>query len=395
MDSPIRCRFSLFLLPLLLAACTGVDEDNKQSHAVVSQQATVQGSASITDAGIERARQAAIDDAIVNASVRLKRSPSDSFVASDIKVVDEWQDGSTYHVQALAVLSDKQQSCQSSHRKRMIATAFPAMNTEQISGADSQDLYSGISREIGNHLMENGDFIVRNLSNTLLYDRPDLAPELPWFGRHSDSVLLLLARQYNAQLVLSGVIRDFKVEATEYVRGSGVLAYLKSTVRDFVGRRSIGIDVYVYDGFTGALLFQQRYSDSVVGDVTLPVGYSVGSERFEATPAGHKVSEIVQMASDDIQQMFACYPFAARINQVDHNRIVISAGAQDKVRVGDRLMVYSAGNSATSGLGFTDPIGVMLVSDVGPSMASGQLEGDLTHGIVRPGDWVRSFSSPR
>lgn len=388
------CKYGLFLLSLLVA-CSSVDSnDTTAAVPIGSQQTTVHGSAPITEAGIERARQAAIEEAIVNASMQLKRNKTDAFVASDIKVVDEWQDGNTYHVQALAVLSSKQQSCRASHRKRMIATAFPAMNSEQISGADSQDLYSGIPREISNRLMESGDFIVRNLSNTLLYERPDLAPEIPWFGRHSDSVLLLLAKQYNAQLVLSGVIRDFKIESTEYVRGSGVLALLKSTVRDYVARRSIGIDVYVYDGFTGALLFQQRYTDSIVGDVSLPAGYSVGSERFESNPAGHKISQIIQMASADIEQMFACYPFAARVDRVEQNRVVISAGAQDKVRVGDRLMIYSAADSASSGLGFTDPLAVMVISEVGPSMAAGHLEGEITHAIIRPGDWVRSFSAP-
>jgi len=202
-------------------------------------------------------------------------------------------------------------------------------------------------------------------------------------------MLLDIAKRGDAQLVLSGVIRDFKIESTEYVRGSGVLAQLKSSMRDFIARRSIGIDVYVYDGFTGALIFQQRYTDSILGDVSLPYGYNVGSERFESSPAGHAISQIIHQASDDIQQIFSCHPFAARVVRVDNNQIVIAAGAQDKIRVGDQFMVYSAGST---GLGFTDSIGVMVVSEVGPSMSSGNLQ-DLTgQSRVRAGDWVRSFS---
>ena len=109
----------------------------------------------------------------------------------------------------------------------------------------------------------------------------------------SNSAILDVARRQNAQLVLSGVIRDFKVESTEYVRGSGVLAELKSVMRDYIARRSIGIDVFVHDGFTGALLFQHRYTDSILGDVSLPSGYTVGSERFDSTSAGHKITQII------------------------------------------------------------------------------------------------------
>ncbi|MGY6277723.1 flagella assembly protein FlgT middle domain-containing protein [Methylomonas sp. MgM2] len=389
----MRCKnWPLILLMLLTMSCSEVDDKQTAAVPVNSRQATVHGSAPITGAGVERARQAAVDDAVAKAALQLRQSRAQSLLSSDIKIVDEWQESGAYHVQVLVLLAP-QHSCQSSYRKRIVATAFPAMNTEQISGSDSQDLYNGIPREISNQLMETGDFIVSNLTNTSLYYQPDLAPNVPWFGRRSDSVVLTIADRYNAQLVLAGVIRDFKIESTEYVRGSGILAMVKSTMRDYVARRSIGIDVYVYDGFTGALLFQQRYTDSVTGDVSVPPGYTVGSERFESSPVGHSVNGIVQQAGHDIQQLFACYPFAARVDYLDNGRIVIKAGAQDGVKVGDRLMLYSAGDTDRSGLGFTNPIGVMVTTDVGPTMASGQLEDGLAQTIVRPGDWVRSVGN--
>jgi len=389
----MRCKtWSLLLLALLLLSCSGVDDKHTESATVSSRQATVHGSAPITETGVARARQAAIDDAIAKAAAQLKQNQTESLLSSDIKVVDEWQDSGMYHVQVLAMLV-KQRGCQSPYRKRIVATAFPAMNTEQISGSDSQDLYNGIPREISNHLMEDGNFIVNNLTNTSLYYKPDLAPNVPWFGRRSDSVVLTLSQRHNAQFVLAGVIRDFKLEATEYVRGSGLLAMIKSTMRDYVARRSIGIDVYVYDGFTGALLFQHRYTDSVTGDVSVPQGYTVGSERFDSTSVGQAINEIVEQASDDINELFSCYPFAARVGYVENGKIVIEAGAQDGVKEGDRLMVYSAGDNVRSGLGFTDPVGVMIVTDVGPTKASGQFEDAVMQPMVRAGDWVRSFSA--
>lgn len=385
-------KIGLWLLLIgLLSACANTDSVNPST--ISSRQTTVQGSAPIAAAGIDRARQMAIDDAIANASLQLKSSNSGPIQIGDIKVVDEWQDGNTYYVQVLTVRSE-QKSCKSRYRKKIVATGFPLMTSGQISGTESQDLFSGIPREISNQLMETGDFIARNMTTTVLYSRPDLAPEITAINGYSGSMLLDIAKRSDAQLVLSGVIRDFKVESTEYVRGSGVLAQLKSSMRDFIARRSIGIDVYVYDGFTGALIFQQRYTDSILGDVSLPSGYNVGSERFESSSAGHTISEIIHQASDDIQQLFSCHPFAARVVRVDNSRIMIAAGAQDKVRIGDQFMVYSAANAGSvSGMGFTDSIGVMVISEVGPSMSSGNLQ-DLTgQSRVRAGDWVRSFSA--
>ena len=381
------------LLILLQVACGGVDGKRVDSAAINERQATVQGSAVITDAGVAQARQAAISDAVAKASLQLKRSNSGSLLVSDIKVVDEWQEDNVYHLQALVLLS-QQQACRAPYRKRIVATGFPVMNPDQVNGTESQDLFSGIPREISNRLMEGGDFIARNMTNIVLYTRPDLAPEILGNGGFAGSVILDIAKRHEAQFVLSGVIRDFKVESTEYVRGSGLFAMLKSAMRDYVARRSVGIDVFVHDGFTGALLFQHRYTDSILGDVSLPSGYTVGSERFDSTSAGHKITEIIHQASDDIQKLFGCYPFAARVARVDNNRIYIAAGAQDKIKMGDRFNVYSAGISRSAGMGFTDSIGLMVISDVGPSMAAGNFEGSLTQTIVRPGDWVRSFSTP-
>jgi len=200
----MRCKnWSFLFLMLLLLSCTGVDDKHTEASGVSNRQATVHGSAPIAETGIARARQAAIDDAIAHAALQFKQNQGESLLASDIKVVDEWQENGIYHVQVLAILA-QQHACQSPYRKRMVATAFPAMNTEQISGSESQDLYNGIPREISNQLMEGGNFIVKNLTNAALYYKPELAPDVPWFGRRSDSVVLTIAERHNAQLVLGG-----------------------------------------------------------------------------------------------------------------------------------------------------------------------------------------------
>ncbi|WP_231890742.1 flagella assembly protein FlgT middle domain-containing protein [Methylomonas koyamae] len=393
-------RFNSLILPLLLAlvlaACDGGvlhKSGASDSEANVSgRQTSVQGAAAIGAGGVEDARRAAIDDAVQRASSQLKRSNPAGAMISDIKVVDEWQDGEVYRVQALAVLSERQH-CASPYRKKIVATGFPIMNAEQVSSSESQDLFSGIPREINNRLMETGDFIGRNLTNAVLYSRPDIAPEiLPTTGS-AESVIVNVARQYNAQFVLSGVIRGFRTESTEYVRGTGVLAEIKSMARDFIGRRSIDFDVFVHDGFSGALLFQQRYSASILGDVSLPNGYNVGSERFNDTPSGHKISELIQQASEDLHRLFGCYPFTTRVLESVNNRIVIAAGAQDKIRMGDKLMVYSAAGIAPNGRGLSDQVGILTINEVSANTAAGSLDSGA-QGIVRPGDWVKSFGSP-
>jgi hypothetical protein len=381
------------ILPILLSGC-GDSKQRLTPAEISSRQVSVEGSALIGQGGPEQARREAIDSAVSEASVQLKGKNSHVALVSDVKVVDEWQDDNAYHVQILAVLSDKQQVCDSPYRKKIVATAFPIMVADQLSGTESQDLLVGIPREINNQLMESGDFIGRNNTNTVLYSRPDIAPDILPNMNYSGSSIINVARQKDAQFVLSGVIRDFKIESGEYLRGSGVFAEIKAAFRDIVARRSIGIDVFVHDGFTGALLFQHRYTDSILGDVSLPAGYTVGSERFSSTPAGHKIDGIIRQASEDIRRLLVCFPFATRVTQVSGSHIVIAAGSQDRVKLGDQFKIYPADSNASgNGVLISESQGVLTISDVNANSAQGILDVEGVTSLVRPGDWAKSTVS--
>jgi hypothetical protein len=259
-------------------------------------------------------------------------------------VVDEWVSANTYHVQVLAVLSDGKK-CNSPYRKRLVATGFPSVTSGQISSNESQDLYSGIPREIMNILMEDGGLIGRNETHTILYSQPDMAPEIMDQSAYHESIVVQMAEKSGVQFVLSGVIR---------------------------ARRGISIDVYIHDGMSGALLFQHRYTDSVIGDVWIPSGYTVGSERFKGTPAGHKISKIIQLASKDIGDLLACYPYSTKVINVENDKVYIASGAQDKLKPGDSLVVYAA----QRGIGIQGYrlIGVINIQDIQANYAVGEME---------------------
>ncbi|MGD0958515.1 MAG: flagella assembly protein FlgT middle domain-containing protein [Methylomonas sp.] len=374
------------ILLLLLSACS-LSRPPHNAEELGRLQTTAEGSALIVTGGPGQARMEAIEIASGAAAEQLRNNnPGGEQFISDVKVVDEWQEGEIYHVQILATLTDKQ-LCGLRYRKKIVATAFPVVNADQVSGSESQDLFSGIPREINNRLMETNEFIGRNQTNTVLYSRPDLAPEIIPAPGYTGSGILNIARQQNAQFVLSGVIRDFKIESTEYQRGAGLFSEIKSMVRDMVGRRSIGIDVYVHDGFSGALLFQHRYTDTILGDISLPAGYTVGSERFNATPAGHKIDGIIQQASEDIRHMLNCLPFATRVSQINGSQIILAAGAQDKIKPGDQFKIYPAADNA-----FPVSQGILTITDVSATSALGALNEDSQILSVRPGDWVKSVA---
>ncbi len=350
---------------------------------------TVQGQAPIIKGAKLLARKQAFRMAIGNISAKVGAQFSSEAILGSTKVVDEWIVNNTYHLQVLAVLSKGEQVCNAPYRKKIIITGFPGVVSGQISANETQDLYSGIPREIMNILMESGSFIGKNETHTVLYSRPDMAPEIIDETGYQDSAIVQLAQEQGAQFVLSGVIRDFEVESTEYIRGAGLLAQMKSMMRDFAARRSIAIDVYVHDGMSGALLFQHRYTDTVIGDVWIPSGYAVGSERFKSTPSGHKISQIIQLASKDIARLFTCYPFTANVLKVENSKVYIAAGSQDKIRPGDSLVIYAL--KGKSAMQINEIVGVIKIENVQANFSVGEMELASDARKVRAGDLVKSW----
>ncbi len=408
-------RGGILLVLVLLQACSFGSKEVKPSPKPPVKVVVTEGQAPIEKGKKLLAKQLALQDAIRQASIQAgaevtsQTMLNQSVIQSDAvsfhaaaqvthtQILNEWALDNVYYVRAQISLSTNS-TCVPHYRKRILATAFPLAEQSQVSGAETQDLAGGIPREINNQLMESKEFIGFNATHVSLYGQPRLAPEFYDDAPYQVSGVMQLANNNGAQIVLSGVIRDLQIESGDYIRGSGPTAMFNSFYRDFWSRRGIGIDVYLHDGFTGALLFQYRYTDAVEGDVWLPPTYTVGSERFNATPTGEKISKIITLASQDIRRSLACYPFATRINKIEKNKIYIDAGAQDNVRAGDQLIIYTDASDEFKLEGnrhYLDhdkrPAGVLTINDVKPRYAVGTFEVDPLSQGVRIGDWVRSW----
>lgn len=406
----------LISIGLLQACLPSVNRDSSQllvrqpvKVVIVEGQAVIERNKKLF------ARQQAVQDAIRQASLQAGADVSSqtqlnqSAIQSDTialraaahvvntRILDEWDLEGIYHVRAEVALSNNG-LCVPHYRKHIVATGFPLTEPSQVSSSESQDLSGGIPREINNYLMESREFIGLNATHISLYAQPRLAPDLYDDEPYKVSKVMQVAAANGAQIVLSGVIRDLQIESGDYIRGSGPFGMLKSWFRDVWSRRGIGIDVYVHDGFTGALITQYRYLDNVAGDVWLPADYTVGSERFKASLTGEKISKIIAQASADIRKSLSCYPFATRIINIENDKIFIDAGLQDNLSRGDQLVVYAdaGGEFKVDGNRHylehdKQPVGILTINNVMPRYAIGSFEVSPQAQGIRVGDWVRPW----
>jgi len=410
----MRCLKYLFftLTFLLLQACNSAKAPIKLPS---EQIATVEGQAIIKDGAQLLARKMAIRDAIRQASLQNNSQINsrtlvnrnsvmlDSFtlrttaLINNTKVIDEWIEEGIYHVRAMVRLSAGTM-CTPQYRKRIAATAFPLVQVSHSSMNESPDLMRGIPREISNMLTQSGDYLGRDITHRTLYTELSRAPEITGTHPYDVSNDINLAKRNRVQFVLSGVIRDLETSPSHYNRGSGFFSWLKSFTRYFHSTRSITIDVYVHDGYSGALLFQHRYKDQASGDTSIPADVMVGSIPFKDTDTGNKITKIINQSALDIHESLNCYPFNTRIIKIKENKVFIDAGAQERLNEGDQLVVYSSlgpinrpgGGQEVLGL-HKRPTSVLTITEITPLFAIGELEVPPHMLGIRAGDWVKSW----
>ncbi len=403
------------ILYCLLTACT----NTSTVKTVVSDKTiTVEGQAVIKNGANLLARKQAIRDAIREASLTNNSQLTshtlvdnntialDSFslrttaLVKQTKVIDEWVEKDIYYVRALIQLTNNP-SCAPIYRKKIVATAFPFSHPSHTSLSESNDLSPGIPREISNLLAQSGDYLARNKTHTVLFQQATLAPESQENHPYQVSEIINLARNNQAQFVLSGVIRDLDSADRHYTRGAGFFAWLGSFSSYYNNSRAITIDIYVHDGYTGALLFQHRYKDTVdsnFSSIWIPDNVMVGSVDFKNSATGNAITKIINKAAPEIQSALSCLPFYTRILKIEGNNIFIDAGAQERINQGDQLVVYrSSGaihaldsNKEIVGL-YKKAAGVMTITEVNPLFSVGELEAPPYMLGVEVGDWVKSW----
>lgn len=361
-----------------------------------------EGQANIINGSVALAKKQALQAAVLKASsqaatpvpiqqdVVSRRSPKNS---THTQILDERVAGNVVKVRAKTTVVPNA-SCSPMLRKSLVVTAFPLTQSAQIAAAESNDLYRGIPRELNKLLSESPGFIGHDATQIALNAQPQSVID----SLNQAVDVMALAKAHGAQLVLSGAIADMQIESGDYMAGSGPMGMAKSVLHDIWSKRSMGLEVLVQDGLTGATLLKQSYQAIAEGDVWLPANMVVGSAGFKATASGAKIMGLIQRASEDIQHALNCYPFAARITQIDGDSITIEAGSDAKLQVGDQLVVYAEGKKnarPTRGGGYAaydrQPVGMMTLNAIRAQYAIGYLDVSSVKVGLKVGDWAKSW----
>lgn len=322
----------------------------------------VEGQAAISGS-VNVARQQALEDAMKQAGLRADahvvstQMMSKGLIEEDslridsearIKDVEVLWEGSEDGFYKVAIRADveSQSMCKNTDngfRKAVAVTGFALASPKQATLGRLQNIEQDVARVLINSFNDGGQMHALDASHIGLYANPSMAPVHQNQQQHL-TTSVRLAQDLGAQYIVSGVIRgmdtvsDIKDEYIEADRWLSLAGF-----EDEKAQRQFAMDVYVHDGFSGALIFSNSYATKGEWNMSRMNQSGFASPAFWKSGYGQSVRKVLKGAIADVSMSLRCQPFMAKIIKTDGKRLHIEALAGAGIRPGDRFQVYRTG----------------------------------------------------
>ena len=319
------------------------------------------GVSEIENNQMQSAKSRAYRDALANASMQVSANVRGSQVLEnssitvnsltvsshakidEVEILSQHEENGVYIVKIRAKVATEQYChthMANTYSKSVAITGFELIDPTQTTLGHLGNVDQQLASVISNQLNQVGRVQALNANHLKINPSSQTAPT-------SFNAQLQLTQSQNAatllgtQYVVSGVIRDLSMtnqDAPYAKKWDGLLSKVKikkeARVRHFV------FDLYVHDGYSGALLFQSRYSAKGTWNVKHHKKVGFATAAFNKTDYGKQVAQLIDKATTDISQVIACQPYVVKIENTKQNILYLNAGAHSGLRPGDSVSVY-------------------------------------------------------
>lgn len=205
-------------------------------------------------------------------------------------------------------------------KKKIVMTGFAVKVPLQVQDLD--DVAQGIPREMLSRLERSGNFLTRQSKDLLSFDFKQDTP--------SAKLVTQVASDNDAQFVVSGEVRNAGIRNDKKFFGMWETR-----------SRHIEIEFAIYDGITGALLSRHHLYRPAEDEGKVGRDKPFGSVAFYATNFGKAMDDVIEESVAWIRKDLATFPMMSRIVQVNGNQIMLDAGVNSSLVVGDVGLVVS------------------------------------------------------
>jgi hypothetical protein len=240
-------------------------------------------------------------------------------------------------------------------RKKVLVLALPVQ--KPLEAVDLPGLSTAWSNALQQRMQKSDRYLIRNGSNHAINPNEDLRKQIT-----------TLAEKYDAQIVIAGQITSLGMHQGRIGLGS--------LPQPFGDMRVIEAELDVYDGQTGTRLKRLQHETDIQGEVKNTSGSTLRGDFFRI-PLGIAVNTLLERQMEDLQDELACLPLQARIVLTAQKEVHIDAGYTSNMKPGDRLRILQReGFPSSEGLQSEKTVGHLVIKQVYPETAVGQVEGE-------------------
>ena len=264
---------------------------------------------------------------------------------TDIKVLKEKTDNGVLIVWIRAEIEPEQSCAQPgitrNYRKNILIAAFPMLRPDDATLGGIGNIVNDLSIDLAHRLGGAPGLALLPMGKMQVLG----AQQAPATGDLPNISLALpqLRHMSNVQYVVSGRIRDLSMAPIDNATSGSWLS--PSNLKDYVPglvteHRQFAMDIYVHDADDGQLIFQDsiQTSGAWIPDRYRQIGF--GTETFWKSLYGQAVNRSLDGLAHKLTGLLQCQPFSARIIRPEGQRLLVNAGRQAGLRVGDTLQVY-------------------------------------------------------
>ena len=330
------------------------------SLAATAKEITAVGSA-VVGPDLEMSRDLAVQDAIRQASLEMGGSVHSSQMLVDGLVtsdqVEVKTDGRFRHVRILkeeiahGIIEVKIRAefveghacpvnAGNGYRKAVAVAGFALQSPKEASLGRLDKIEQRLSGVVANTLNGRHRLRAMDAGHVLLFSSVDRAPASQNnLQRLTTSVEL--SKELGAQFVVSGVIRDLSMinPDADVPRSWDAPLDLLGLSREKRDRNFV-LDVYVHDGISGSLMFQNTYAAKGVWEHDNYTKTGFATPMFWKTDFGSQVKLLVSKLVDDLNDNLGCQPYMAKIIETRGDFIRLDTGSSIGMRPGDELTVF-------------------------------------------------------
>lgn len=308
-----------------------IDDARYRATQQAIKQATLQASSRVRS-----------HDAISNGSLSSNTSIQSSGRATNTKILSESINDDLLSVVIQADISPEsmcQNGTTNPYRKSVGITAFALQTPQQASLGALHQIPRKLPKSLADEINTQGYLYALAATNLAVY--PDIinAPtSMTNNGALTD--VTRIGEDLGVQYVISGVIRDISELYPKHPSQKTPLSKLLSWANKEDHQRKFVLDLYIYDGFSGALIFQQQYNEVGQWDTDTSDKVGFGTAKFWTIHYGKVVQQALKSIAIDTSDKLRCQPFVANIFRTEGNKIHIGAGALAGIKKGDQFQVF-------------------------------------------------------